>query len=246
MRDRYSIFDYYLVDSDIHKLNSFCKILSILLLVFCVVMADSVIDMIVINFFLFIMMVWSNISFRFFIENLSLFKVVVLFIGILFGLIYWNVYVGIIWSIKILDVIVYVSIVTMTTSFSDMVYGIERVISPLRYFCDIKIVSLKIGMFVKMISLLYRESDRVNRAKMLRGIQYKDMSLSDKFRCFINNIGIAFRAAYYEVDRFSDVMYLKNYGINGVRTNYRLNKWGKTDTILLVINVVVMIVTFIY
>lgn len=246
MRDRYSIFDYYLVESDIHKLNSSCKILSMLLVIFGVVMADSVIDMVVINLFLFLMMIWSNISFRFWGKNLFLFKEFIVFVCLVFGLLYWNVYVGVIWCIKILDIIIYVSLIAMTTSFSDMVYGIERVISPLRFFCDIKKLALNLGMSVKVISFLYSENDRINNSKMLRGVRDSDMKFSDRFWSFVSNVSVVFREALNKAGRFSDAMYLKNYGINRVRSNYRLNKWGKTDTILLVINVVVIIVAFIY
>ena len=71
MKNRFNIFDYYKVDSDIHKLSSVSKILSILLIIFCIVIADSFVDVFIVTFFIFIVMLWSNVSFRFLIKNFS-------------------------------------------------------------------------------------------------------------------------------------------------------------------------------
>lgn len=246
MRNRFSIFDYYMVDSDIHRLGSFSKILSILLVIFCIVIADSVVDVFVIGCFIFLVMLWSNISFRFLIKNFSLFKFFIVFVVLVVSLLFFNIYIGVLWGIKVFLVFLYVSIVTMTTTLVDIIYGFERVLSIFSGFINVKSVALRLGLGFKFLSLLYSESDRINRSRMLRGVSYSDMGIGDRIKYFGRDIDCVFRNSYYEVLKINDAMYLENYGISGTRCNYRLNKWKKTDTILLVINVVVMIVTFIY
>ena len=74
MYDGGEVFGYYHTNSSIHKLNYTYKILSVVLLLFCIVIADGIIDMFVINFFIFIIMLFSNISIKLYFNNLSIFK----------------------------------------------------------------------------------------------------------------------------------------------------------------------------
>lgn len=246
MRNSYNIFDYYLVNSDVHRLNSVCKIISMLLFVFCVIIADSVIDLFVINLFLFVLMIWSNVSFRFWILNIGLFFVPVMILGIIFGIMFWDVNVGLGTFFKVFDVVFFVSLIAMTTSFLDLVYGIKKVIKPFSYFGDVMQVALSLGMGVKFLSLIYVYKERISNSLLLKGGRGVDMSLLDRSRVFFDSFFSVFRCAYNEMLGFKRVMYIKNYGVIGDSANYRLNKWKKTDTILLVINGIVMIVTFIY
>lgn len=246
MYDRYNFFDYFLIDSHIHKLNYTYKILSVVLLLFCIVIADGIIDMFVINFFIFIIMLFSNISIKLYFNNLSIFKFLMIIIFLVFSLIYWNLDIGFIWMVKIFDIIMYISIINMTTSFGNIVYGIYNLIKPLYKFFDVSKISLKIGLNIKFISTLYNENYKMIRSKKLRGVRFNDMSFRDKISSGLIEFNCVYKLACRKIEELENIMYVKNYGISEASGNYRLNKWGKTDTILLVINVLVIIITFIY
>ena len=49
-----------------------------------------------------------------------------------------------------------------------------------------------------------------------------------------------------KIDSNKNRLSVKKYNIDSYKYNYRLNKWKKTDTILLVINLLVMFIAFIY
>lgn len=246
MENRYDVFDYCLINSRIHNLNFVYKILSIILVLICLIMADSVIDIIVINFFLFIIMLWSNVRIRLYIRNLNSIKIILLLVFLVFSFIYLNVFVGILWCIKVMDIVIYLSIIMMTTTLNDVVYGLERLLRPIKGFVNVSDISLKMGMYMKFITILYSEGERIKNSKKLRGVRFKDISFIDKIDYLINGIVPVYRSAIDRLERLKNVMYVRNYGVSLNRCNYRLNKWGKTDTILLVINVVIILVIGIY
>lgn len=246
MFDRNNIFDYYLIDSHIHKLNYTYKMLSVILLFFCIVIADSFVDMLVINFFIFVVMLYSNVSIRMYLNNLVMFKFILVLIFLIFSLIYFDWFVGLIWMVKIFDIIMYISIITMTTAFGNIVYGIYGILRPLKKYININESALKIGLAIKFVNFLYTENHKVCRSKMLRGVRFRDMNIFDRIKTVVVGIKPAYKLALKKTMEMERIMIVKNYGISLSRCNYRLNKWGKTDTILLVINVLLVIITFIY
>lgn len=246
MYDGSNAFDYYLINSPIHKLNLFYKIISIIIVGGCLIVADSIIDMIVINFFIFVIMVWSDISIRVCFSSLRMFKFIILVIFLMLSFIYLNVFVGILWSLKFIDIILYLSIIAMTTSFYSILVGIYKFLSPLTVFVDVSEFVLKLVMVIKFLSIMYDEDARIRKSKKLRGVRFEDMGLIDKIDFFVNELGSLWDLSLMKLDRLKDNIYVKKYGISKYRCNYRLNKWRKTDTILLVINVMVMIIVAIY
>ena len=115
MYDGGEVFGYYHTNSSIHKLNYTYKIFSILLVFVAIIIANSIIDMLVINLFIFLVLIWSDISIRFYFRNLSIFRYVILISFFLFSLIYFDFFVGFIWMIKIFDIIMYMSIINKSS-----------------------------------------------------------------------------------------------------------------------------------
>lgn len=234
------------VSSSIHKLNYTYKILSILLMFMCIIIADSELDMFIINFFIFIIMLNSNIRFRTYIRDISVFGVFIFLVFFVVSLIYLDLYIGMFWCVKVIDIILYLSIVSITSTYYHLAVGIRSILLPLRYFMDIDKVSLDIAYGIKFISVLYDERDRSHRSRFLRGVKFSEMGFVDKIDCLFNEIGPVVRLTRISLDKQRSNICVKKYGISFNRYNYMLNKWGKTDTILLVINALVMFITFVY
>lgn len=246
MSDRYNVFDYCLINSHVHNLNSAYKILSIILFGFGVVIANSIIDMVVLNFFLLVVMIWSNVSIRLYFKGVFVFKGVLFSVFLIFSLIYLDIFVGLIWCLKLIDVILYISIITMTTSFYNIVYGVEKLLCCFKRFIDVREISLKIGLGLIFFRVLYGEYNRVKVSKWLRGVRFENMGFIDKLDSLVNGFVPVYYMALRRLSSFCNNMYVRGYGICLNTSNYRLNKWGKTDTIMLVINVMVNVIIFIY
>ena len=148
--------------------------------------------------------------------------------------------------IKFIDFVLYLSIIMMTTSVYDVIYGIDKLLRPFRNIIDVNDISIKIGCFMKFFTFLYSENKRISNSKRIRGVRFREMGLVDKIDYVVRGIFPLYSSVVERINKLINVMHVKNFGIVSIGNNYRLNKWGKTDTILLVINVLVIIITFVY
>ncbi len=245
MYNKNSIFDYYDSNSIIHRLNPVYKIISILFLLLYIFLSSSIIDYIILSFLIFIVVSFSDISIRVYLSDIKYFYIVMIFLFVI-GMFKFNLIVGIIFVIKFIYLYLYMSTMTMSSSFNSIVYGFERILKPLHKIIDVSYLALRIGLIIKFISIMYNESIRIRNSRMLRGVIFSDMKFIDRVNNGIYNIVPVFNSSIDKIKKIENVMRVRNYGVYDVRNNYRLNKFGKTDTILLGINMVILIIIFIY
>lgn len=246
MYNRNSIFDYYSVDSVVHRLNPVYKTLSVLFMVFFLILGHSVVDMILINLFIMVMVLFSDISMMVYFNHLSVSKAIIFFAFVISFVVSGSFWIGILWGIKVIDLIIYLSLITMTSSFNSIVYGVKWLFRPMNGIIDVNKIGVSIGLFSKFITILYNENVRIRNSKELRGVLYRDMKFVDRISSFFKNIMPVYKNSLNRIRMIRMSMSVRNYDCFLNRSNYRLNKFGKTDTIMLGINVVVLILVMIY
>lgn len=234
------------ISSSIHKLNYAYKVLSIFLVFICIVLTDSNMDLFMVNFFIFIIMLLTDIKLRVYLRNISMFSVFLFLIFFCVSLVNLSLYEGFFFTVKVIDLILYISIIAISSTYYHLAIGVRNFLFPFRYFINIDKVSLNLAYSIKFVDCLYDEYDRVHRVSEFRGVNFKKMGVIDKLTNFFNELGILVRFAIFSLNKQRDNVLVKKYGVDSFRYNYRLNKWGKTDTILLVINFIVIFITFVY
>ena len=246
MYNNYSIFEYYSVSSKIHKLSSIYKIISLIILIVALLLSNSLIDIMVINLYIFVIVLWSNISFRLYLSNLKVFRFWFLIIFVFVSLFSLNILLGLLWTIKVFDLLIYLIIITITTSLNDMVNGFYRLFKPLGALFDIKYFSLLFALSFKFFGICYGEYNRIKISQKLRGVRFNDMNFFDRVEYFIYGLRPVLKKSIDKLNLLKKNMYIRDYGVSNYISNYRLNKWRKLDTMLLIVNFLVLIVTFIY
>lgn len=246
MYNRNGIFDYYAGDSVIHKLNPVYKILSLVFMLVFLVMADSAIDVVVVSFFVGVMVIFSDIGISNYVNNLRVSTIFIVLVFIVSLLVSRSFVVGMFNIVKVIDFVIYLSLMTMTSSFNSVVYGVKKLLFIFDKFINVNAIALNIGLLSKFISILYNERVRIINSRELRGVMYRDMRLLDRFSWFVGSIIPIYKNSINKIKKIRMVMKVRNYNYYTSRCNYRLNKFGKTDTILLGINVVVLILVIIY
>ena len=134
----------------------------------------------------------------------------------------------------------------MTTSYYNLVLGVRALFKPFGFLVNVNRIAVYCGCFLKFISVMYSERERIERSKWLRGVKFEDMKFVDRIDSLLNEIVIIFKFSFIKVDKFKNNLYLNKFGVDNLKYNYRLNKWGKTDTILLIMNVLLLFVVFVY
>ena len=246
MYNNYSIFEYYSVSSKIHKLSSIYKIISLIILIFALLFSNSFIDIMVINLYIFLIVLWSNISFRLYFSNLRVFRFLLLILFVFVSLFSLNILLGLLCTIKVFDLLIYLIIITITTSLNDMVNGFYRLFKPFGALFDIKNISLFCSLSFKFFGICYGEYNRIKISQKIRGVRFNNMKFFDRVVYIIYGLRPVLKKSIDKLKLLKKNMYIRDYGVSDYISNYRLNKWRKLDTMLLIVNFLVLIVTFIY
>ena len=239
-------FVYWEDNSKIHSLSPIFKIISVIIMFFCIMFSNSLVDIFVCFLYVFVVIIYSDISIRAILSSLNLFKYILFLLFFVISLIYLNVLIGFFIVFQICLFIIYLSVISMSTSFYQMLTGVRSLFSWLESFECYNKVCLNTTLYIKFLSILYIEDDRIRRSRKLRGVRFNEMGLVDRIDDFFGKLTYLFRVSFERISRIKYSMYQKKYGVGKGTDNYVLNNWNKTDTIMIVINVMVMIIVAVY
>ncbi|MGL4647205.1 MAG: energy-coupling factor transporter transmembrane component T family protein [Mycoplasmoidaceae bacterium] len=126
-------------------------------------------------------------------------------------------------SIKIFLIIFVITLLTSTMSPIEMTYGIEDLLSPLRYLkAPISEWSMTIALSIRFIPSLLDESNRVLRAQASRGVDFKNGNTFDKMKSLSSLVVPLFSIAFRKAEELSNAMEARAYNPRNVRTRYRI------------------------
>ena len=240
MFNKYSIGNYYLKDSVIHKLNPLFKIISLILSIISTLIANNLIDFLIIFIFILSIIYLSKIELKIYLKNiytLRIFIIFIIIINLIFGL---NLIETLYMVLKIIYLVILSAILTLTTPPTEITYGLEKVLRIFNKILPVNSIALTITLALRFIPMITMQAERIIKASSLRGIDFND-GIKSKISAISNMIIPMIYLSLKKADDLADIMEVRlyNYGIS--RTNYRLNKWKIKDSILLVLNIVVLI-----
>ena len=240
MLNRYSIGNYYMKDSIIHRLNPIFKIISLLLCLLSLIFINSIIDFIIIFGFIFVIMLLSKIDLKIYFKNIYTLKIFIIIL-LVFNLIFFGIISTVYLLFRISFFILLSALLTLTTPPTEIIYGLESIFRVFNRVIPVNKIALGITLVLRFIPVVTMERDKIIKASKLRGI---DLTLKDK-KSIMSYLDILKSTIYLSIRKIFDLknmMYVRlyNYGIS--RSNYRMNKWKVIDSILLILNVVVLII----
>ena len=234
------------INSNIHNLNYLNKVLLFFFMSLFIIITDSSMDIFMVNLLLLVILSWSNIGFRMILKNIRIFGVFIFIVLFLISLISLNLYIGMFFTIKIIDFIVILSIIGMSTSYYVLIRGIRFLLRPIGFMIDINKMSIKFAGILKFMAVMYGEEDRILVSKRLRGVNYNSLGFVDKIDYILRELPLLIKYSINKIGIYRDNVYVNKYGIDSVKYKYRLNKWTKTDTIILIINLFMLFIVFVY
>ena len=241
MSNKYSIGNYYLKDSIIHKLNPVLKILCLIISVISIIIANNFISFILLGGYLITIILFSKIELKIYLKNIYTMRIFIIFILIINFIFKVNLISSIYMIIKLIYLILLSAILTLTTPPMEITYGLEKTFRLFNKILPINEIALSITLALRFIPLITMQAEKIINAQSLRGVDFnkglknKIISLSN---IFIPMIYLSLKKA----DDLSDIMEVRLYNFGISRTNYRLNKWKIIDSILLIINIFILII----
>lgn len=237
---------YYNRNSLIHKLNPIFKIISLLIMIIGIFFIDSYIDIIILTIYLTLTIIYSKIEIKNHLKNIYSIKIFLIFIFIIDIIFYTNINTIIYDLYKLIFIIIYSSTLTYTTSTSEITYAIEKILKIFRKRIPVNDIAMIITLTIRYIPSLTIESDRIIKAQKLRGIDFESKNPKIKIKSLVGVFIPMFILSLKKSESLADIMDLRLYNYGKSKTNLRTNKWKTKDSLLLVLNIIILIAVIFY
>ena len=220
MLDNITLGRYYLKNSVVHKLNPVFKILSLIIMIISIFFIDSYIDILMLSSYLLLSIVYSDIGIKVYFKNIYSIRIFLIFI-------------------LLIDLIFFIDINRFIRPFFIR-------IRPLNKFIPVNDISMIITLTLRYIPTLTMEYNRIIRAQKLRGVQFDTKNIKEKLSSISGVLLPMFVLSLKKAENSADIMDVRLYNYGKSRTNYRLNEWKFIDTLLLILNILILIVVIVY
>ena len=237
---------YYARDSVVHKLNPLFKTISLIIMIIAIFFINSYKDIIMLTSYVILMIVYSDIDIITYLKNIYSIKIFLLFILII-DLIFGSNINNIIFDLyKLIFIIIYSSALTYTTSTSEITYAVERLLKPFNNTIPVNDIAMIITLTLRYIPTLTMESDRIIKAQKMRGINFDSKNIKTKITSLVGVFIPMFILSLKKSESTADIMDIRLYNYGKSRTNLRTNTWKKIDTLLLILNILILIIVIFY
>ena len=237
MLNKIMIGRYYPINSLVHKMNPLAKIICVLLFV---IMSFFTFDLrfnALLLVLLMLMICNTKVPFDIFFKTILSIKWLLLFILMINLVVGSNLEVTIITMFRLIFVVLYTSILTLTTPPTEITYGLEKLFSPLKIIgIPVNKMALSISLALRFIPTIIDQGNKIIKSQASRGIDYYNSNLKGKILSIKSLIIPMFVLSIRKADDLADSMEVRLYNVNNKRINFRQNKWGFYDTFVVLLH----------
>ncbi|MDD3048918.1 MAG: energy-coupling factor transporter transmembrane protein EcfT [Bacilli bacterium] len=237
-----AVYGKYLpINSKLHQMNSTSKLICVLLLIISLFIGWNIYLISLLVLLTLMMMILSkvplNLYFKIIIGIIPIIILIMLF-NIIFNI---SIVFTILISVKIIIGVLYTMILTYTTSTTEITYGLEQILSPLKYLkISVNKVALSISLFLRLIPTIFEQGHKIMNAQASRGRDFKYSKIITKIKIILAMIFPMFSKSFIKLDNLKDAMTIRLYNYNNKRTNYRMNKWSRTDNLIIYLHMFIL------
>lgn len=150
-------------------------------------------------------------------------------------------------TLKIFFMITIMTILTITTTSIQLAFGIDSILSPLKYLkIPISEWAMIITIAIRFVPSLVDEAGIIMKAQATRGVDFKNGNIIGKMQGMIALIIPMFSVAFKKANELSDAMEARNYIPQKPRTRYRYYSIHFFDWIFLFFITIVFFVTVMF
>ncbi len=224
-------------NSIIHRLDARTKLLLLIAIIVFIFAANNYMSLLLITLASLLVVLLTRISFLLYLKSMKVILLVVVFTGIInlfygSGEVLWEwqfiriteggVNNAIFVTIRIATLVIVSSVLTFTTSPSDLTDGLERLLSPLKVF-HIKVheIAMMMTIALRFIPVLLEETDKIMNAQKARGADMESGGLIKRVRALIPVLIPLFVSSFRRANDLAMAMECRCY--NGGKGRTRMN-----------------------
>ncbi len=261
MIDNIIIGQYVKTDSFVHSLDPRTKIMLNIIYIFGVFLSNSIIQYLAYFLLVVVVSFLSNMRIYYLfkaIKTISMFIVftyifnvfliregnVVLSIGFL--KIYDKALISSLFmSFRVIFMIIGSTILTLTTSPTELTDGFESLMRPLKKLkVPVGEISLMISIALRFIPTLLDETNKIIKAQKSRGVDFESGGIINRVKSIIPILVPLFTNSFRRADELAIAMESRCYCDSESRFKFRELKFSKKDFISLVLFMLVIVLVF--
>ncbi|MGN0456304.1 MAG: energy-coupling factor transporter transmembrane component T family protein [Acutalibacteraceae bacterium] len=232
-------------DSPVHRLDPRAKILLLIAVIVFIFITGNYASLALVAVFVFAVILSTKISLKMYLKSMKMILFIVLFTGLI------NLFYGrgepifelgflkiteaginnaIFVSIRIALLILASSVLTFTTSPTDLTDAIERLLKPLTVF-HIKVheVAMMMTIALRFVPTLLEETDKIMSAQKARGADMDSGNLIKRVKALIPVLIPLFVSAFRRAIDLATAMECRCYRGGNGRTRMKTLHYGKID-----------------
>ena len=238
---------YYPSDSILHRLDPRVKIIGTLVFIISLFMFDNFIGYIAATIFLVSMIALSKVPVSFMLKGLKAIIILLVFTALLnmfltpgetifawwiFKITKEGLRTAVFMVIRLIYLIVGSSIMTLTTTPSNLTDGIEKLLGFLRIFkAPVHEIAMMMSIALSFIPILLEETDKIMKAQMARGADLESGNLIRRIKSLIPILVPLFVSAFRRANDLAMAMEARCYRGGDGRTKMKPLKYKKRDAI---------------
>ncbi|CCY28103.1 energy-coupling factor transporter transmembrane protein EcfT [Acholeplasma sp. CAG:878] len=245
MLNNLTIGKYYPVNSKIHDLNPTFKIIATLLFVISVFLTNNLYMHIILFAFLLLIISASNVPLKAYFKTIYSVKWLLLFILLINLVFKVSLTTSIVMVLRIIYILWYTTVLTLTTTPMDLTYGLQKTLSPLKKIIPVNRIAFSLALALRFIPTIFDEANIVLKSQANRGIDYKYINLKGKLLAISSLIIPVFNLTLQKADLLSDTLEVRLYDIDSERKYSNYNAVGVFDMLYLISHIIIIILIII-
>src|SRR5690554_1743104 len=142
---------------------------------------------------------------------------------------------------RIMTTILLTSLLTFTTMTTDLNYGFEYILSPLKIFkVRVEVFAMMLSLILRYIPTLLFETEKIIKAQASRGLDFNESKLKDKIMQIIALLIPIFIISITRAEELSDAMEARGYVLGAKRTRIDEYRFSVGDFFGLFLSVGIM------
>ncbi len=240
MLNNISIGSYIETKSNIHDMHPLSKIICTIAFICMALFTNDLEISMVLTLLVMVMVVNTNLPLSVYYSSVKSIFPLLLFVFLFFSLLSLSFAFGFVIFVNLILITIYLSILTLTTPPTEIIYGLEKFFYPLnKVNIKVNMLAVNVGVSLKFIPTFIGEVNNVYRSMASRGIDRYS-----SFNSLCSTFFVAILASWFKslsrLKSLKEMMFLRLYGYERTRTNFRINNWGIFDSYLLVIHIAIM------
>ena len=152
-----------------------------------------------------------------------------------------GIYVACFVIVRLILLVLFSSLMTLTTTPKQLTDGMETLCSPLKRFLPIHEIAMMMSITLRFIPILMEELDKIMKAQQARGADFETGGIIKRVKALVPLLIPLFASAFRRADELATAMDARCYHGGNGRTKMKPLRWNRRDFFALLLMIIYFI-----